>query len=422
MNAERRHGAGDRVYVAPTDRLITIPFVVVTSTALAFFMYIGALIPLVPLYIEGPIGSGEFAVGLNAALFAIAAVAARPSLGRLAEARGRRFVIVLGGLIAAIGAFGMGQSDQLVGVLAFRVLTGVGEAAVFVGCATLIADLSPSDRRAEGASYFSVAVFSGLGVGPVVGEWLLDDTMFERTFVAAALFALFAAIIGSFAPARVVAPDHDPDRVPPPPTNSEGWRRYIHPSSLLPGTVLALGVGSLTTFFLFVPDYSRTVGLSSSGGLFLVYASVSLIVRLFFAKLPDRLGPRRAVTMALTNYMIGLSVVLLVPEVWALFAAAFFVGLGAAFTYPALLALAVNRVSEEERAAAVSSFTMFFEIGSAVSGITVGVLGELIGKRPAFVAGVIFPAIGLVVLRRWAAPAGRSDARAASDAADVSTA
>lgn len=396
---------GEGAYVAPPDRLITVPFVVVTAAALAFFMYIGALIPLVPLYIEGPIGSGEFAVGLNVALFAIAAVAARPSIGRLAEARGRRFVIVLGGLIAAVGAFGMGQADQLIGVLAFRVLTGVGEAAVFVGCATLIADLSPAARRGEGASYFSVAVFSGLGVGPVFGEWLLDDTMFERAFVAAAVFALLSALIGSFAPARVLPPDHDPDRVAPAPVVRSGWQRWVHPSALLPGIVLALGVGSLTTFFLFVPDYSRTVGLSSSGALFLVYASISLVVRLFFAKLPDRLGPRRAVSMALVNYMIGLAVVTLVAQAWALFVAAAFVGMGAAFTYPALMALAVNPVPDAERAAAVSSFTMFFEIGSAVSGVAVGLLGELIGKRPAFLAGVVFPAIGLVVLRRWAAPA-----------------
>ena len=43
-----------RTYVAPTDRLITRPFVVVTLSALAFFMYIGTLLPLIPLFIEGP--------------------------------------------------------------------------------------------------------------------------------------------------------------------------------------------------------------------------------------------------------------------------------------------------------------------------------------------------------------------------------
>ncbi len=393
------------VYVAPPDRLITLPFVVVTLAAFSFFIYIGALIPIVPLFIEGPIGQGEFGVGVNAAVFAIAAVAARPFIGRVADARGRRFVIVCGAVTAAVGAFGIGQADTLAVLLVFRALTGVGEAAVFVGSATLIADLSPAARRAEGASYFSVAIFTGLGLGPVLGEWLLDDTFFERSFVAAAIFALLAGVIGSFAPGRVVSPDAEPGDPAIRAVPRHGWQRYLHPSALLPGTVMALGVGAITTFFLFVPEYSRSIGLASSGGLFLVYAAASLVVRIFFAKLPDRLGPRRTVTMALTNFMIGLALVTLVAAPWALWVAALFVGLGAAFNYPALMALAVNRAPDSERAAVISSFTMFFEIGGAISGLTVGALGQLVGKRPAFVAGVVLPAIGLVVLRRWAAPA-----------------
>ena len=65
---------------APTEeRLVTRPFVIVTLSAFAFFMYIGTLVPLVPLFIEGPLDGGEFALGLNAAVFAIAAIFARPA-------------------------------------------------------------------------------------------------------------------------------------------------------------------------------------------------------------------------------------------------------------------------------------------------------------------------------------------------------
>ncbi|MFT6763594.1 MAG: MFS family permease, partial [Candidatus Aldehydirespiratoraceae bacterium] len=164
-----------RTYVAPSDRLITAPFVVVTVTALAFFMYIGTLLPLIPLFIESDtIGGNEFGVGLNVAVFAGAAIFARPFLGRLANRYGRRWVMVGGALIAAAGGLGMSQVENLMPLLGLRMLTGIGEAALFVGAATLIADLSPRDRRAEGASYFSVAVFTGLGLGPVFGEQILN--------------------------------------------------------------------------------------------------------------------------------------------------------------------------------------------------------------------------------------------------------
>lgn len=400
-----------RTYVAPTDRLITVPFLVVTVAGLLLFMYIGTLLPLIPLYIEGPLGGGEFGVGLNVAAFAVAAVVARPFIGKLANRYGRRAVMVGGTLLAAVGGAGMSQVGSLLPLLGFRALTGVGEAAMFVGAATLIADLSPRDRRAEGASYFSVAVFTGLGLGPVFGEWFLDDTQFERTFLAGAAFALAAATVAFFAPSFVVSPDsqtgrsvesdHSPRR--------SGLSQYVHPAAVLPGSVLALGVGGLTTFFLFVPDYSRELGLGSSGGLFLIYALISLLIRIFGATLPERLGPRRMVTVALAAFAIGLLAVAAIDSVWALWFAAVLIGVGAAFNYPSLNALTVNRVNDSDRAVAISSFTMFFEIGSAVSGLAIGALGEIVGKQSAFYGGVVMVLVGMVVLRRWVVPLGSPD-------------
>jgi MFS family permease len=406
MTESRR---GRRAYVAPDDRLITRPFVVVTLSGLAFFMYIGTLLPLIPLFIEGPLGGGEFSVGLNVAVFAVAAVASRPFIGRLANRYGRRAVMIGGALVAATGGFGISQVDSIPALLGFRLLTGVGEAAMFVGAATLIADLSPRDRRAEGASYFSVAVFTGLGIGPVLGEALLDDTEFERTFIVGAAFAVLAAAIACFAPAFVVSPDADASG-PADSPNRGVTARYIHPAAVLPGIVLALGVGGLTTFFLFVPEYSRELGLGSSGGLFLVYALMSLVIRIFGATLPERLGPRRMVTVALLAFAIGLIAVAAIDAVWALWFAAALIGIGAAFNYPSLNALTVNRVSDGDRALAISSFTMFFEIGSAFSGLTIGALGEVVGKQSAFYGGVAMVLTGLFVLRRYVVPAGSPDA------------
>jgi MFS family permease len=399
-----------RTYVAPTDRLITAPFLVVTVAALAFFMYIGTLLPLIPLYIESDtIGGDEFGVGLSVAVFAAAAIFARPFLGRLANRYGRRWIMVGGALIAAAGGLGMSQVESLLPLLGLRMLTGIGEAALFVGAATLIADLSPRDRRAEGASYFSVAVFTGLGLGPVFGEQLLNDVEFERTFIAAGLFAILASVIASFAPDFVVSPDAKTGGVTKRPPTRTGWAQYVHPSAVLPGTVLALGVGGLTTFFLFVPEYSRDLGLNNSGGLFLVYALISLLIRIFGATLPERLGPRRMVTIALSAFAVGLVAVAAVSSVWALWFAAVMIGIGAAFNYPSLNALTVNRVDDTERAQAISSFTMFFEIGSAFSGLTIGALAQLVGKQSAFYGGVAMVLVGLVVLRRWVVPIGSPD-------------
>jgi len=389
--------------------LLTRPFLIVTAAAMVFFVYIGMLIPIVPLFIEGPLGLGEFGIGLTIAVFAVSAIIARPVLGRLADRYGRRVLLVVGASVAGLAGIASSQVTEFWQLLVMRGIMGIGEAAVFVGAATLIADLSPRERRAEGASYFSVAVFGGIGIGPIFGEFLLGDTQFERAFAAAGAFALLSAVVALFAPARV-APLDTVDETIASAAPTSGRRKIMHPAAVMPGVVLASGVAAFTTFGAFIPDYSREVGLATSGGLFAAYSLTSVLVRIFGATLPERLGPRLAVTIALGTLMIGLAILAIVPTVAALWVASILVGIGMAFNYPSLLALTVNRASDSDRAWAISSFTMFFEVGSVFGGLFIGGFAQVVGKQTGFFGGVVCCVIGLYVLRFKLVPAGSPDA------------
>jgi MFS family permease len=401
-------------------RLLTRPFVVVTASALVFFIYIGMLIPVVPLFIEGPLGLGEFGIGVTIAAFAGAAIVARPFLGRIADRYGRRVLLVGGASVAGLTGIAASQVTEFWQLLVLRSVMGIGEAAVFVGAATLIADLSPRDRRAEGASYFSVAVFGGIGIGPIIGEFVLDDTQFEQAFVVAGCFALAAAVVAMFAPARVAPLDPVDDTIASA-APASGRRKIMHPAALMPGVVLASGVAAFSTFGAFIPEYSREVGLATSGGLFAAYSVTSVLVRIFGATLPERLGPRRAVTIALGTLGIGLSILAIVPTVAALWVASIFVGIGMAFNYPSLLALTVNRASDSDRAWAISSFTMFFEVGSVFGGLFIGGFAQVVGKQTGFFGGVLCCLVGLYLLRFKLVPAGSPEAGPASRMAEAYT-
>ena len=381
----------------PAGRLITRPFVSVAITAFVFFFYIGIMLVTIPRFIEDELGSGEFGVGLAVASFAAAAIVARPFLGRLIERFGRRALMMAGALLAAGASAMVGLSTELWHVLVLRGLMGLGEAALFVGAATLIADLSPPNRRAEAASYFSVAVYGGIGLGPSIGEWVLGDGRFALTFLVAAGFSALAAVTVLGVPSRV-----DRSSVP---ASSDEKPPLFHRAALWPGVVLASGIAAFSVFAAFLPDYARTVGLAGSAGLFLVYSAVSLTLRLFGARLPERVGEQRMVTVALSSLAVGLTLIAAVPEPWALWVGAGVVGLGMAFLYPSLMANVVNRVPDGERASALSTFTMFFEIGSVVGGVVLGALGEIFTKRAGFLGGAVIAGLGLVTLWRTVADA-----------------
>ncbi len=377
--------------------LITRPFLAVTLATFVFFTYVGILVPLVPQYVENELGYGEFGIGLNIAAFAGASVLARGFLGQLIDRYGRRAMMIAGGLVAGTAGVLTGHVASLGPLLALRGITGIGEAALFVAATTLVADLSPPGRRAEAASYFSVAVFGGIGIGPIVSETLLGDDRYQLVFLVGGLFAVFAAILSIGVPSRIAG-----SASPRPESNEK--LPWVHPAAVGPGLVLGAGVAAFAAFGAFIPDYSREVGLPNSGGLFALYSAIVLVLRITGARLPEVLGTRRAVTIALSSVGIGLVVLAAFATTWSLWLAAAIFGVGNAFLYPSLMATTVDRVDEHERARALSAFTMFFEIGTAVGGLALGALAEGVGKRGAFLAGVIATVFGLWVLRTKVAP------------------
>lgn len=386
------------------QRLLTGPFLLVTLSTFAFFVYVGVMVPLVPRFIEDELGGGELAIGMNLVAFAGAAILIRPLLGPIANRRGRRILMIGGSLLAAVSGALTGLTDDVAGFLALRALAGIGEAALYVGAATIIADLSPPDRRAESASYFSAAVFGGIGIGPVFGEAVLGDDRFMRAFLLGAFFTLLAAAVAVF------VPDHVPAAADQADGTGSGPRRspLFHPAAILPGCVLALGIAGMTTFTAFVPDHALDVGLGGSSGIFVLYSVVCLVVRLAGARLPERLGFRTALTIALAFNTGALLVAGLIATPAGIYLATFLLAIGISFQYPSLNALTVNAVPDRERAPALSSFTMFFEIGVVFAGIVFGGIGELTSKRGGFIAAAGAGVAGLVLV--WTVLGRRSPA------------
>ncbi len=341
------------------------------------------------------------------AVFAVVAIAVRPLIGQLVIRYGRRAVMIGGAALAGAAGSMYGFVDSLPALLVLRGLTGAGEAALFVAAMTLIADLSPPDRRAEAASYFSVAVYGGIGLGPIVGEAMLTTSGFRSAFALAGLFAVAAALVSTSVPRHVSIAG----AVPVDDVETTIAARWLHPDAVGPGVVLAIGMAAFAVFFAFLPDHARSLGLSGSGGLFAVYSAVCLVLRVGGARLPERLGPRVSVTTAFTMLGIGLALFAAITEQWALWLAAACVGVGMAFMYPSLMAYTVNRAPEAERPRAIASFTMFFEAGTAVGGLALGALADALGKRAGFAAAAGLCVVGAWVLRTVVMPASSDDRR-----------
>lgn len=367
-------------------------FALTSSSAFAYFLSVGALLPVLPLYVKGPLEGGSFSVGVAVGSFSLVAVLVRPVWGRVGDRWGRKVLILGGAGIAAVSVAGYLLASSLAVLLAMRVLNGVGEGAFFVGVASVVNDLAPEERRGEALSLFSLALYGGLTVGPALGETVLGHGGFASVWVLGAAGALAAMLLGL----RV------PETRPTPAEPAGG--PLVHRAGLIPGVVFASSIWGLSGFVAFVPLYARDLGMGGSRFVFATYAAVVLAIRSIGARLPDRLGPRRTAAYSLAGSIAGLLLTALWARPAGLFAGTVLFAVGQALAFPALMTLAVRRAPASERGSVVGTFTAFFDLAHGLGAISLGWVAAAFGYRGSFVAGSLAAAIGMVVLLR---PGGR---------------
>src|SRR5580765_1231386 len=232
---------------AADEQLLTPAFVRITGSAMAYFIAIGITLPVLPVYVEDTLHGSGTAVGITVGAFAVSAALLRPLVGRIGDARGRSILVLGGASIAGISVLAYALFDSLSWLVAMRLLTGVGEAAMFVGAATAVQDLAPNSRRGEATSYFSVAVYGGLAIGPLIGETVRTHWGVHPVWFVSAGFCFLALLIG------LGMPTARPDV--PQVVAAGARRRYFHPAAVRPGIVLALSTTGYAGFVAFVPLY-----------------------------------------------------------------------------------------------------------------------------------------------------------------------
>lgn len=371
-----------------SERMITPSFAMVTVSTFAYFMTLGALLPTLPTFIEDELGGGSVAVGFGAGSFAIAAAALRPFAGRLGDLRGRRLLVVGGSALVGTSVLAYTVVDGLASLLALRLLTGAGEAAMWVGAATAIQDMAPESRRGEAASYFSVALYAGLAFGPLLGEWLARSASYDTLFLVAGGCALAASVLGLWTPSTV-AHELQPFRL-------------FHPRAIAPGGILLLGLMPFVGFSTYIALYGPTVGVDRVGPLLLAYGVLVLVVRVLGARLPDRLGWQRASTGALV--VLGAAGVVLAASgaAFGLWGATVGLAIGMSLLFPALLSAAVAGVPPNERGQAVGTFSVAFDLANGLGPVVLGGVVAITSYRTAFGVSGIAAFAGLLLVARMA--------------------
>jgi MFS family permease len=374
---------------APRPVLFTRTFATLAAASFAYFTAAGILLPALPRYVIGPLQGGSVAVGVVVGAFSVSAVLVRPLAGRLGDRRGRRPLLLVGALLVAVSVTGYGLVGTPAALVWLRLLTGAGEALFFVGMATAFTDLAPPERRGEAMSLASLALYLGIGVGPVLGEVAIARAGFTAAWGLAGAAALLAAGLVT----RL------PETRPELPTEGAApRRRLVHPAGLLPGLTLFASVAGMAGFLAFVPLHALDVGLRGASGVLAAFAGVVVLIRSVGARLPDRLGAVRAIRASLCVSVAGLGLVGTWPTSVGLVAGAVLFGAGIALLTPSVFAWAVAGVDPHERAQVMGTTSAFLDLAFGAGPVGMGLVAASAGRPAAFLAGAALAAAGLVLV------------------------
>jgi MFS family permease len=347
-----------------------------------------------PGWLEGR-GAGKVLIGVLIATMSVAAIATRPLIGRLMDTRGRRLVLIAGGVVHTLAPLLYLVVDAMpnswVAIAGVRLVHGVAQAAMFSVLFTMAADLVPAARRAEGIALFGISGLIPMAVGGLLGDLVIVDGSYRNLFwitSACATLGLLSTL--PLAETRRGGP-------------ARGFLAAARAPELQPiwflGTVFAMG---LAAYFVFLKTYLLEAPQLGTMSLFFgTYAGAAVLLRALFSWVPERYGLMRVLIPSTLLSAIGLGVLALASAPAHLILAALLCGVGHGFAFPITSALVVTRARPEERGSAIAFYTALFDLGMLLGGPSFGLAVKFAGYPWTFALAGALVSVATIVFVFW---------------------
>ncbi|MEG4147447.1 MFS transporter [Microcoleus sp. Pol12B5] len=354
------------------------------TAGLLFWSSLASLLPTLPLYVQF-VGGTKQQIGFVMGAFAIGLLVSRPQLGKIADSRGRKQVLILGASVAAIAPLGYLLAQSIPLLLLIRVFHGISIAAFTTAYSALVTDLSPPGKRGELIGYMSLVNPIGLAVGPAIGGFVQAWVGYTPLFAMSAAFAAMAV----FFTCKVAEPNFadltKSDSLSEDKNSQKYWEMLWNPRVRIPALVLlvvGLVFGTLSTF---MPLFLQETKTNLNPGLFYSTAAIaSFGIRLLTGRASDKYGRGLFISAGLICYAASMLLLYFANNSNAFLIAALVEGCAGGTVLPMMVTLMSDRCEPHERGRLFSLCIGGFDLGIAIAGPTLGFVAEQVGYRNMF--------------------------------------
>ena len=368
------------------------------AVGLLFWTSITLPLPILPTYIQD-LGATTLQISIVMGCFAAGLLLSRTKLGRLADYRGRKIVLLLGSFVAATAPLGYLAVDSLPNLMVIRAFHGTSVAAFTTGYSTLAIDFSPPKQKGQIIGYMSLALPIGMALGPALGGYIAEWAGYTTLFMGAGIVGTIALILAwqlkeahQLNTHKSASQTNSRKNV-----SSRSLRELINTRSLRIPAVMMMQIGmAFGTIITFLPLYIKDIGIDFNVGLFYTAAAIaSFSVRLFAGKASDIYGRGIFITTSLFFYLGSMLLLYSAHTPTAFLMAAVLEGTGAGILIPTTVAMVSDRSTPDEQGQVYSFCIGGFDLGFALTGLVFGVLSTALDYRSIYLisAAVVLQAI-----------------------------
>jgi len=371
-------------------RIYNVLFISVFATMLG----LGVVSPLLPIYAES-LGATGIWLGIIFSAFALSRSIFMPIIGRISDRRGRKWLILIGMFSYAALSLGYLIAGSVYSLTAVRFAHGIASAMVVPIAMAYIADLSEKGKEGSHMGNFSISMFLGMGVGPLLGGFLNDAFGMSSVFYAMAGLSAFATLLVAISLPEA-RPGLSRNPVEDPAPMREIVRLPVMRGIVVFGFISALGRGGM---MVFIPVFGPLIAISPAEVGIVLSANTFLmaLLQVPVGRFTDR-GNKIALIVAGSSIIaIGLIAIPLSGSFWPLIATTSLIGVGGAVQQPSIMALTVDAGRTIGMGTSMGAYNTVFGIGMIIAPLLGGVFMDFIGVEAVFYVGGAITFVGTAV-------------------------
>ena len=331
----------------------------------------GMIMPELPGFLTA-LGRPDL-IGWIVGLFTAGAFFSRFISGRVADAAGRRPVMLFGTwvtMVAGLGYIGLGWANATLAVwlfLVLRLLHGMSTGFRPTGTTAFLTDITPLNRRGEALGYLGVAGNAGMAGGPAIGSWLTVEYGYDSMFLASSLFGLAALLLTLRLPESL------------PQSRRVRWADLnvfngpVLDWSSWPSSLILLPVAfAFGTFLTISPDFVGSLGYVYKGTFNTIIVVASIAMRLVAGKASDRYGRVPLLIVGAALMALGMLGLAMASDKWTASIAGIIYGMSVGINMPTIFAWTADLARPGKVALALGTMLMALELGIGMGAVYSG--------------------------------------------------